>query len=114
MDLHYNVYKTLEKELCKVNDSLKESKTEGIVDGLDEMKQLIKILLYNWEDDYYMAIATLAALRSKDGRTAVSRLIQSHKMLLLASFVYSVVVVNNFKKKISDIVCTALIMICFE
>ena len=72
MDLHYNVYKTLEKELHLIEDSLKESKTKEIENDLDEMKQLIKMLLCNWKDDYYMAIAALAALRSKDPRTPVS------------------------------------------
>ena len=72
MELHFNVYKTLDEEIRNIKDSVKESNTKGIENGLDEMKQLTKMLLYNWEDDYYMAIATLAALRSKDPRTPVS------------------------------------------
>ncbi len=79
LELHSNVYKTLKDELDKVNS--KESKIEDA--GLEEMKQLMMMLLYNWEDDYYMAIASLAALRSKDGRTAVSRSFSSRNEMLL-------------------------------
>ncbi len=49
-------------------------KTTGpkITDALDRLEQQTNMLLFNWENDYYMAIAHLAALRSKDPRTPVS------------------------------------------
>ena len=59
---------------------LKEALFYSIVNNLQpgESKQLrwlreeMKMLMYDHKKDYFMSIASLAALRSKDPRTAVS------------------------------------------
>ncbi len=57
------------------NDDLPENAShddDNIKQLLETVQNQMMMLLYTWEDDYYMAIASLAALRSKDPRTPVS------------------------------------------
>ena len=68
-ELRKAFYSTLNKEQLK---SLTAGDDENLENVLNVVQKQMDMLLFNWENDYFMAIACLAALRSKDPRTPVS------------------------------------------
>ena len=65
-ELRKECYDTLKSDVSVIKESTIKT------DVMERVENQIDMLLFNWENDYYMAVACLTALRSKAPRTPVS------------------------------------------
>ena len=70
MELKVACYESIEKIVAKL-DGLSPL-PDDLVTSLESLRDEVKMLMYDHETDYFMSIANLAALRSKDPWTPVS------------------------------------------
>ena len=71
MELKVACYESIEKIVAKL-DGLSPQLPDDLLTSLQSLRDEVKMLMYDHETDYFMSIANLAALRSKDPWTPVS------------------------------------------